>query len=359
MDFGLTEEQDMLQETVRSFVDNECTPQRLREIFDAGAGHDPALWQGLSEMGLAGLVVPEDFGGAGMEVLDLALVAEVLGEGCVPGPFLGHSLACIALVNGGNDTQKREWLPKLAAGEVIGSFAAAEDASRWDPSDWSVELKDGRLTGVKLYVPHADLADVLVVGCSRGRLALVRRDAPGLRIENMGGIDRTRPIFEVVLEGAPAELLEGGQEVSGRVRDAALSVLAADSFGVATGLVKMSVEYAKTREQFGSVIAQFQSVKHQLARIATDIEPTRSLFWYSAHTFDHLLEDAERSAALAKAHITDRALETARQAVELHGGLGFTWECDVQMWFKRAMFNRGWFGTPEILRERVATLAGW
>ncbi len=359
MDFGLTEEQELLQETIRGFVANECPPARLREIFDSGAGTDETLWQGITEMGLAGLAVPEDCGGAGMELLELALVSEVFGSGLLPGPFLGHSLASLALVHGGSDEQKRAWLPRMADGKTIGTYAAAEENSRWEPSEWSVEEKDGKLTGVKLYVPHADIADLIVVGCSRGRLALVERDASGVSIEELGGIDRTRPIFRVVLDGAAADLIEAGHNVSARVRDAALVLLAADSFGVATTLIEMSTEYAKTREQFGSVIAQFQSVKHQLARLATDIEPTRALFWYAAHAFDHLPNESERVAALAKAHITDRAMHTARESVELHGGLGFTWECDVQMWYKRAMFNRSAFGTPDALRGRIATLGGW
>jgi alkylation response protein AidB-like acyl-CoA dehydrogenase len=136
-------------------------------------------------------------------------------------------------------------------------------------------------------------------------------------------------------------------------------LLAADSFGAASELVRISTEYAKTREQFGFPIGQFQAVKHQLARLATDIEPTRALFWYAAYAYDHIENEATRYAALAKAHITDRAMQTARMAVELWGGLGFTWECDVQMWFKRAMFNRAFLGTPEHLRERCAALAGW
>jgi alkylation response protein AidB-like acyl-CoA dehydrogenase len=359
MDFGLTEEQEMLQETVGAWVDNECPPARLRELFDAGAGHDPALWRGISEMGLAGLVVPEEFGGAGMEVLDLALVSEKMGAGAVPGPFLGHSLACLALVLGGSEEQKKSWLPKLASGEIVGTFAAAEENSRWEPTDWSVEEKDARLNGVKLFVPHADHADVIVVGCSRGRLALVHRGADGLRIENMDGIDRSRPIFEAVMDDVSADVLPAGQRVSGRVRDAALVMLAADSFGAAWNLVQITCEYSKTRQQFGTPIAQFQAVKHQIAALATDIEPTRGLYWHAAHAFDHLPDESERLAALAKAHISDRAMVAARQAVELWGGLGFTWECDVQLWFKRVMFDRASFGTPEHLRERVALLGGW
>lgn len=359
MDFGLTEEQELLQETVRGFVANECPPPKLREIFDSGAGTDSALWEAIVEMGLAGLVIPEVHGGAGMELLELALVAETFGGGVLPGPFFGHTLASLTLVLGGSEAQKKTWLPRLADGGVIGTYAVAEENSRWEPSEWSVEERDGRLTGLKLYVPNADIADLIVVGCSRGRLALVERGTDGVTVEDMGGIDRSRPIFRIVLDGAVAEVLEAGQDVSGRVRDAALVMLAADSFGVASRLIEMSIDYAKTREQFGTIIGQFQGVKHQLARLATDIEPTRALFWYAAHAFDHLPEAAERAAVLAKAHITDRAMHTARAAVELHGGLGFTWECDVQMWYKRAMFNRSAFGTPDALRGRIATLGGW
>lgn len=359
MDFGLTEEQELLQETVRGFVANECPPPRLREIFDSGVGTDPALWQGMAEMGLAGLMIPEEFGGAGMELLELALVAEALGSGVLPGPFLGHSLAALALVLGGDETQKQKWLPRLATGDAIGTYAAAEEGSRWEPAEWRVEVQAGKLSGAKLFVPHADIADLIVVGCVGGGLALVERTTQGVVVENMQGIDRTRPIFKVTFDAAAAEVLESGRAASLRVRDAALVLLAADSFGLATSLIQMSVDYAKTREQFGSIIGQFQSVKHQLARLATDIEPTRALVWYAAHAFDHLPEDAERAAALVNSHLTDRAMHTARESVELHGGLGFTWKCDVQMWYKRAMFNRSAFGTPDTVRGRVATLGGW
>ncbi|MCH7599547.1 MAG: acyl-CoA/acyl-ACP dehydrogenase [Myxococcales bacterium] len=359
VNFDLTEEQELLQETVRGFVANECPPPRLREIFDSGEGTDPALWQGMAEMGLAGLMIPEEYGGAGMELLELALVAEVLGSGVLPGPFLGHSLAALALMLAGSDVQKRQWLPRLATGDVIGTYAVAEEDSQWEPSEWSVTERAGKLNGTKLYVPHADIADLIVVGCSGGGLALVERETRGVSLENMQGIDRTRPIFKIVFDAADAEALESGEAASQRVRDAALVLLAADSFGVASSLIRMSVDYAKTREQFGTIIGQFQSVKHQLARLSTDIEPTRALVWYAAHAFDHLPEDAERAAAIVNSHLTDRAMHTARESVELHGGLGFTWECDVQMWYKRAMFNRSAFGTPDVVRGRVATLGGW
>jgi alkylation response protein AidB-like acyl-CoA dehydrogenase len=359
MDFGLSPEQKLLQETVRGFVANECPPTRLREIFDAGTGHDAGLWAGLAEMGIAGLVVPEAYGGAGLEVLDLALVFEVLGEGALPGPLLGHALGSLAIAEGASEARRREWLPGLADGTSIAGVAFAEEGNAWEPESWRTHVSGEVLSGSKLFVPHADVAQRLVVGIEGGGLAVVERDAPGVKWEPQDGVDRTRPIFRVDFDGAPCEVLGADPRLAARVRDAGLALLAADAFGAAVHLVDQSVAYAKTREQFGQKIGQFQAVKHQLARLGLDVEPTRALYWHAAYAVDHLPEEGERAVALAKAHITDRAVDAGRMSVELHGGLGFTWECDVQMWLKRALFDRAFLGTPEALRERCAALAGW
>jgi alkylation response protein AidB-like acyl-CoA dehydrogenase len=188
---------------------------------------------------------------------------------------------------------------------------------------------------------------------------LVEKAAGGVVVESMGGVDRGRRIDRVGFEGAPAEALPQGAEAAPRVRDAGLVLLAADAFGAGSRLVDMCVQYAKTREQFGVTIGHFQALKHQLANMAVEIEPARALYWYAAHAFDHIQQEAPRSAALAKAHIADRAMQIARDAVEAHGGIGFTWECDVQLWFKRVMFDRAWLGAPSVHRERAAKLAGW
>ena len=359
MDFGLSEEQELLQETVRGFVTNECPVTKLREIFDGETGHDEALWSGLVEMGLGGLAIPEEFGGAGMEALDLALVCEVLGEAAVPSPFLGHSLASLALVYGGSEDQKAKWLPRLAGGEAVGSVALGEDGSLWQPEEWTAELSGESVCGMKVFVPNGSLADVIIVGIDGGGLVLVESGASGAKIEAMDGLDRTRRVDRLTLDRAPCEALPGGAAAAGRLRDAALVLLAADSFGAAWKLLRMTIDYAGQREQFDTPLTQFQAVKHQLANAATDIEQTRGLYWYAAHALDHIRDDAAHAAAVAKAHITDRAMEAARAAFELHGGIGFTWECDVHMWFKRCMFNRAYMGTPEVHRARSATLAGW
>jgi alkylation response protein AidB-like acyl-CoA dehydrogenase len=366
--FGLSEEQELLQETVRSFVAGECPPARRRALFESGSGHDPALWKGLAEIGLTGLVVSEVYGGAGLELLELALACEVLGEGALPAPFAFHSLACLAIAHGGNEAQRARWLPALASGEAIGTLALAEAGDAWEPSLASggrAVAEAGRLRGATRHVPNADIADVWVVGCAGGAggaLALVERGAPGVSIAPAACIDRTRPLFDVRFDAAPCDVLADGANggpLAERVRDAGLSLLAADAFGAAWRLIHATVDHARARRQFGRPIAEFQAVKHQLADMATAIEPTRGLFWYAAHAFDHLPEDAAHAAAIAKAHITDRAVEVARAAVELHGGIGFTWECDVQIWLKRAMFDRAFLGTPEHHRARSAALAGW
>ena len=172
-------------------------------------------------------------------------------------------------------------------------------------------------------------------------------------------MDQGRRIDNVHFEGTPCEALPDGVRAGKRMRDVALVLLAADAFGGAERCVEMAVEYAKTREQFGVKIAHFQGLKHQLANMAVEVEPSRGLYWYAAYAMDHVADEAERSAALAKAHITDGFMQVARDTVEAHGGLGFTWECDVQMWFKRAMFDRAFFGAPSVHRSRAADLSDW
>jgi alkylation response protein AidB-like acyl-CoA dehydrogenase len=359
MEFGLTEEHKLLQETLRGFAAKECPAARLRELFESGAGHDPQLWRGLAEMGVAGLAIPDEYGGAGLEILDLALAAETLGTAALPGPFLGHALAGLALRLGGSPEQRGRWLPRLASGETVGTVAFGEPGGSFGPEAWTARAEGGRLSGAKAWVPFGAAADLLVVGTAGGGLALAERGAPGVAVEPVDGLDRTRPLASLRFAKTPCEVLPGGAAAAGRVRDAGLVLLAADAFGAAEKLLELAVAHSLAREQFGQPIAQFQAVKHQLADLATEVEPMRSLVWYAAHAQDRVRDDAERSAAIAKAHVTDRAVEVARAVVQLHGGIGFTWECDVQIWMKRALFDRALLGSPETHRERQAALAGW
>ena len=358
MDFGLSEEQELLQTTVRQFLANECPPKRLREHFESAEDRSLELWRGLAELGIAGLAVPEAHGGAGLGVLELALVAEVLGEAAAPGPFLGHSLAALAIAEGGSADQQRRLLPALAAGERLGSVAFAEPGGGWQPEEWRTPAGTA-LSGVKEWVPAAAQADLLVVGTAGGGLALVEPARGGVKIETMAGSDRTRRVGRALFDGAAAEPLPGAAALARRVRDAALVLLAADAHGGAARCVELAVTYAKTREQFGVTIGHFQALKHQLANMALEVEPSRALWWYAAHAWSALPGEAARAAALAKAHLTDAYMQVARDPVEAHGGFGVTWECDVQIWFKRALFDRAFGGSPAVHRERAAKLAGW
>ena len=363
MDFDLTEEQLLLQETVGQFLENECPLPRLRELFDDESGFDPVLWKGLAEMGIAGIHLPGEYGGSELEALDLAVVAEVLGAHATPVPFLGHSLAAEAIRAGGSDEQRGRMLPSLASGEHLATVALAEEGGAWLPDQWSMPAPSGTtgtISGTKETVEFGEHADYFVVGLAGGKLGVVDRNAAGVEVQRVEGADRTRRLARVDFQDTPIEILEDGAgEAAARVRDLGLVLLAADAFGGARRLVDMSVEYAKSREQFGVTIGHFQALKHQLANMALEIEPARALYWYAAHALDHVPDEAVRMAAVAKSHLCDRYSQIARDATEAHGGIGYTWEGDTQIWFKRAMFDRAVLGTPRQHRDRAADLAGW
>ena len=359
MHFGLTEEQLLLQDTLRRMSVEQMPADRRRECFDAGSGFDEALWQAAAQVGLPGLVVPEEYGGAGLELLDLALAFEVLGEEALPGPFLGHALATLAIARGGSPAQRERWLPRLASGEAIGGCALAEGGGGWQPQDWRLVEEAGQIRGRKRFAEIGPRCDLVIVGLEGGALALVEPQAPGAEVVALDGIDRSRPLADLVLEAAPCERLDGAEGLATALADAGCVLLAADALGAAWKLVRTTVEYALVREQFGTPIAQFQGVKHQLADMAMAAEPMRGLVWHAAYVQDHRPEAARREAATAKAHVTEQAVGIGRQAVQLHGGIGFTWECDVQFWVKRTMHDRTWLGAPEGHRARIADLAGW
>ncbi len=361
MDFGLSEEQVLLKETVRRYLENGCPTTRVRAIMESDDGHDPDLWTGLAELGITGLMVPEEFGGSALEVLDLALVAEELGWAAIPGPFLGNAMATAALLLC-DDEAKSAQLPKIAAGETIATFALGEGIGQWDASDLEATGDATSITGVKPLVPYGATSDVILVA---GRDAegpgvwLVERGAAGLTTTAVSGNDMTRRLDSLNFDKTPARKIAGGRAAIDRARDAGLILIAADCYGGGSRCLRMTSEYALTREQFGRVIGSFQGVKHQLANLATDLEPALSLLWYSAHAMDHIEDRAARHAALTKAHLTDIYDNVVRYAIELHGGIGFTWEFDLHLWFRRALFNRAYLGTAADHRKRAAQLAAW
>ena len=359
MNFDLSDEQRLLQETVDDFLRTESSIARIREFYNGQDEVDRALWKGMGELGLLGVHLPEEFGGAGLELLDLVCVVERLGYAAAPGPYIAHSIASLAILLAGNKEQKESWLPRLATGECIGTVALAEDGDRWQPDQWTLTAEGDRLSGRKEHVLCARGADVVVVGLKDGGLALVESPHDDLLVTPTQGLDRTRRIATLDFEGVPCEILPGGASSSDRLRDAALVLLAGDAYGGAARCVELAVNYAGEREQFGRKIGEFQALKHQLANLALDAEPCRALAWYAAYAWDHLPEESARAAAHAKSHVTDRFVRVARGTVEAHGGIGYTWASEVHFWLKRAVFDRTFLGSPRVHRMRAANLAGW
>jgi len=358
VNFDLSEEQKLLQHSVGQLLEQQCTPQRVREVSERAEGFDPELWKQLCEIGVTGLSVPEAHGGAGLAVLDLACVAEVLGYHAAPIPFLGHALAIRAISEGGTDAQRERWLPRLAAGETVGTIAFASSDGGWSPSDWRMPASE-RLRGSKSFVPCADRADLAVVGLAGGSLGLVELPGEGVDHAVVDAADLTRPVGTLEFSAAAWDALPANPETVRGVCDTGLVLLAADAFGGAQRLLEMCVQHAMTREQFGVKIGSFQALKHELADMSLKVEPNRGLYWKAAYLQDNADPEAERAAAIAKAHNTDRFMEVARSTIEVHGGIGFTWECDAQIWFKRAMFDRAFLGSPREHRRRQAELASW
>jgi alkylation response protein AidB-like acyl-CoA dehydrogenase len=362
MDFGLSEDQLLLKDTIRRFLAEQCPTTRVRQIMEGDPAQEKPLWKELAELGVAGVLVPAAYGGLERELLDLALVAEELGYAAAPGPFIGSALATIALVEGGDAALQRRWLPAMASGEAGVTLAWAEENGEWTPERLQTTATGNRLNGRKLMVPNALLADAVVVAARDDAgpgLWLVERDGPGVAVAALTVNDPTRRLDSVALSNAPAVKLPGGAAALPRVFDAGLILIAADAYGGSRRCLEMACSYALTREQFGQKIGAFQAVKHQLANMAADLEPSLALVWYSAHAFDHIKAQSTRHAAIVKAHMSDLYDRITRDATELHGGIGFTWEFDLHLWFRRAIFDRSFLGEAIYHRERAAELAGW
>lgn len=362
MDFGLSDDQRLLQDTFASYLANEVPVARVREIGSGGVAGVRELWSALAELGAAGILIPEEYGGSGLAPLDAALVAEKLGQAVTPVPFVSSAvLAPTALCCAGTPEQRKEWLPKLATGDVQFGAALTESYARREGA--GVRLQDGKLVGKSLVVLGMPGADVVLVAAGEADLALVAADATGLSVEPLQTIDFTRRVAAIRLDGVEPLALLGGPGGSARaldrVLDAGRAVLAADTLGACQSMLDQAVEYAKQRVQFGRPIASFQAVKHMCAEMAADLEPARSLVWYAAHALAAVPEDAPLAVAHAKAHLSEVAAQLADLATQVHGGIGFTDDQNLHLWFKRIGLNRQLLGGPDLLRVRAAQLQGY
>jgi alkylation response protein AidB-like acyl-CoA dehydrogenase len=365
MDFGLSEEQRQLKESARAFLGGECPTTVVRGVMALEDGYPRELYGQIAKLGWCGLIVPEEFGGAGLGMLDMAMILEEGGYAAMPGPFLFSSvLAASALKLGGSRELNSKWLSALAEGIAIGTVAVVEAGGSIEDADIATTAtKSGegwRLNGVKMMVPYANVADFIVVAAKNdgGEILLfvVDAKAPGVTTRLLKSLDLTRRVSSVELKNAPAESL-GGENLFAKLTDVAAVAVAADSLGGTERALEMAVEYSKVREQFGKPIGSFQALKHAAAEIVADIEPARALLWYAAYRAEE--EGGSRAASMAKLRLCDIYSRGTDRAVLMHGGIGFTWEHDMHLWYKRARFNESYFGSPGFHRERVAALGDY
>jgi alkylation response protein AidB-like acyl-CoA dehydrogenase len=376
MDFGFSQEQELLRATARKFFENECASTFVRERMAEPAGVTDDFWTKLAEQGWLGLVYPEQYGGAGLGFVDLTVLMEEMGRVVMPGPFFSTTiLGGLAILEAGSAAQKEEWLTKIATGEAKATLAWTEPSARWDAAGVTTTARaaDGSwvLSGTKLFVPDAHLADVLVVVArtsesARGEegvsLFLVGKDTPGLEIKLLPTMDQTRKLCEVTLRDArvPGDALlgarDGGWAPLARVIQRATVALCAEMCGGAQRVLEMTTEYAKIRVAFGKPIGSYQGVKHRAADMLVDVENAKSLTYYAAWAVDENATEAPLATSMAKAYASDAFRRVAGAGIQLHGGIGFTWEHDLHLYFKRAKSSEFTFGDATYHRERVAQL---
>lgn len=369
MNFAFSDEQQQLREVVRRFLDEQSPAERVRELMEADRPFDEELWGRMAtQLGLQGLHLPEEFGGSGYGMLELVVVMEEMGRRlpCVP-YFSSAVLASLSLLHAGDDASRKELLPALATGERAATLALLDGASgSWDPAD--VELVaspvDGgwELAGTKRHVLEAQLADLLLVVARTERgvsLFAVEADAAGIVREDLTTMDLTRRQSHVTFEGTPARLVseEGGALDGLRLAQRlAIVALAAEQVGGAQACLDSSVAYAKERIQFGRPIGSFQAVKHKCADMLLQVESARSAAYYAGWAAATLDEDLPIATSMAKSYCSDAFTHCAGDNIQVHGGIGFTWEHSAHLYFKRAKSAELLFGDPAEHREQLAEL---
>ena len=376
MDFGFSQEQEMLRATARKFFENECPSTLVRKMMDAPAGVTDDFWQKLAEQGWLGLVYPEAFGGVGLGFVDLTVLMEEMGRVVMPGPYFSTVLqGGLTLLETGSERQKKEWLPRISSGAAKVTLAWTEPNARWDAAGVTLSAREGTggftLSGTKLFVPDAHTADALVVAARTAdgatpedgvSLFLVPKDARGLRVTLLPTMDQTRKLCEVTLEdvsvGTDALVGEKGKGWAplARVADRATVALCAEMCGGAQKVLDMTTEYAKIRVAFGRPIGAYQAVKHRAAEMLVDVENAKSITYYAAWAVDEQVAEAPLAASMAKAYVSDAYRKVAAAGIQIHGGIGFTWEHDLHLYFKRAKGSEFTFGDATYHRERVARL---
>ena len=370
MNFAFSEEQEELRRIVRQFLDGKSPETAVRELMATEKGYDDAVWNQMAEqMGLQGLIVPEDFGGSGYGYVELIVVLEEMGRSLLCAPYFSTVvLAANTLIHSGDDAAKAAYLPGIASGETVATLAFTEDNGRWDEAGvtaTATSAGDGwTIDGHKMYVLDGHVAGLVLVAARTSAgvsLFAVDGDAAGLTRTALSTMDQTRKQARLEFAATPAVLIGtdgAGWSVIERVLDLAAVALAAEQVGGAQKCLEMSVEYAKVRVQFGRPIGSFQAIKHKCADMLLEVESAKSAAYYAGWCASELNDELPSVASLAKAYCSEAYFHASAENIQIHGGIGFTWEHPAHLYFKRAKSSELLFGDPTYHRELLAQRIG-
>ncbi len=368
--FAFTEEHDALRMSVRRFLTERSPETEVRALMETTDGYDPSVWSLMArQIGLQGLALPEKYGGSGAGFVDLQIVLEEMGRALLCAPFLSTVvLAANALLTSGDEAACAEYLPGIAEGTTIAALAVTEAKGSWKAEDVTASADRNnsgyRLTGEKLFVPDGHVATLLLVVARTAAgpsLFAVDPSAAGVTREAMGTLDATRKQSRLVFESAPARLVgeDGGAAAPlAATMDLAAAALAAEQAGGARRVLEMAVEYAKVREQFGRPIGSFQAIKHKCADMLLEVESSTSAAYAVGWAIDEGSDEVGVLASLAKAYCSEAYTHAAAESIQIHGGIGFTWEHPAHLYFKRAKSTEILFGTPRQHRAQLADRLG-
>jgi len=355
MEFGLNDSQQLLRDNARKFFAAECPMALVRKLMETDTAYDAALWSKMAEQGFTGIIFPEEYDGAGLGKVELILLMEEAGRALLPGPFFSTVVLAGSVLNSlGSAEQKKKYLAPICRGEARATVAMLESIANWDPASAQTSVASGKLTGEKLFVPDAAAADYLIV-VARNGVYITGVKAPGIQIAPMSGMDLTRKLYNVRFDGTPVEKL-GELAALPPALDLATAALAAELVGGMQRTLDITVEYAKTRKQFGKPIGIFQAVQHQCADMYLETESSRSAAYYAAWTLEVNAPDAAAAVSIAKMYASDASRTVGNRGIQVHGGMGFTWENDLHLYYRRAKSTETMLGDATFHRERLARL---
>lgn len=358
MQFGLTESQNILKDNARKFFSVECPAADVRRLMETDTAYDSALWSKMAEQGFTGIIFPEDAGGLGLGKVELILLMEEMGYAMVPGPFFSTVVLAGSVLDAcGSAEQKKKYLEPICQGKSRATVAMILDAAaKPDPEDGRVTVANGKLTGKKLFVTDAAVADFIVVITSGGAF-VAETKSPGVKISAMNTMDGTRKQYVVEFNNTPAEKLAGTTTGTMQAIDLATAALVGEMVGGMQRTLEITVQYAKTRKQFGKPIGSFQAVQHKCADMYLETESSRSAAYYAAWALQEETPDAAVAVSIAKMYASDACRNVGNNGIQVHGGMGFTWENDLHLYYRRAKASETMLGDAAFHRERIARLA--